>query len=91
MFKLVAAAIAGAVSASAVFAFLLLPAYRDNYLAVGATNGAIDARGQLATRLKSEFSPSPSCSIQSVLFDVKSTSVYVVTCDGGKSILVEDQ
>lgn len=91
MVKLIVAAIAGAAIAVATGYFVLLPAYRSNYLAVGEANGAVSARWEIADRLKREFSSlSQSCVVQSELFAVKSTAVYVVSCNGTKAILVKE-
>jgi len=91
MGKLFAAAIAGAAITAAIGYFALLPPFRSNYLAIGAANGAIDAQWEMANRMQREFSPLPSsCVVQSGLFQVKSTSVYVVSCNGTKSILVKE-
>lgn len=89
--KLFASAFTGALLAFATVYFFLLPDYRDNYISIGEANGLISAKTEIASRLKREFPiEAKSCITQSVLFDVKSTSVYIAICRGTRTVLVEE-
>lgn len=89
--RLALAAIAGAIVSAVALYFGFLPHFRENYIAIGHSYGKIDARWEIAERLKREFPHATSaCAIRSTLFEVKSTTVYVANCSGATSILVKE-
>lgn len=91
MVKHLISATLGAAMVAALFHFVLFPAHRDSYLAIGEVNGAISAKSELVTTLKREFPLVPeSCAVKSTLFEVKSTTVYVVDCNGSRFLSVHE-
>ena len=79
----------GAFCTAAVFVFLVIPLVRENWRAHGFNEGNISASWEISEKLEKEFPKEPSnCGPARTLFEVKSTSVYVLDCPQGKRIHV---
>lgn len=79
------------VSATAsVFLVFVVPEVRESWRAQGFNEGRTSARWEIAETLEKEFPDRPNeCRDRRNLFDVKTTSVYVLECPQGKQIYVE--
>lgn len=79
----------GALGTVGAFVFLVIPVVRENWRAQGFNEGSISASWEISEKLEKEFPKEPSnCGSGRTLFEVKSTSVYVLDCPLGKRIHV---
>lgn len=79
----------GALGTTGAFVFLVIPVVRENWRTQGFNEGSISASWEISEKLEKEFPKEPSnCGIGRTLFEVKSTSVYVLDCPQGKRIHV---
>jgi hypothetical protein len=80
----------GAALASLVFFLLVIPVVRKNWHAQGFDEGSIDARWAVSEKLHKEFPIEPAkCSDGRILFEIKTSTVYVFDCPDGKQIYVQ--
>ena len=77
----------GALATAGAFVFLVIPVERENWRVQGFNEGSVYARWEISEKLEKEFpEDSASCGSGRTLFEVKSTSVYVLDCPLGKRI-----
>lgn len=91
MLRLFASAALGSVATALVFVTLVIPTVRENWRAQGHNEGAIQARSEAATTLRSALRGEPTnCDRLRTLFNVKTTTVHLVNCSGIKTVRVEE-
>ena len=89
MFRHLLSFMIGAAITALMFVALVLPVVRENWRSQGYNEGSISARWEISEKLKREFPDQHTeCGDGRNLFDVKTTSVYVVDCPQGRRIHV---
>jgi hypothetical protein len=89
MFRHLFTLVISALGTAGAFVFLIIPVVRENWRAQGFNEGSISASWEISEKLEKEFPKKPSnCESGRILFEVKSTSVYVLDCPQGKRIYV---
>ena len=79
----------GAACTALVFTTYAIPNVRENWRAQGFHEGQISARWEISERLRNEFpTKQQNCKDERKLFEVKTTTVYVLDCETGKQINV---
>jgi len=89
MFRHLLSLVFGVAVTALVFVVFVVPYVRENWRAQGFNEGSISARWEISEKLEREFPVKPNeCGDGRNLFEVKTTSVYVLDCPQGKLIHV---
>jgi hypothetical protein len=90
MIRVVVGFILGCAVTAAVFLVAIVPTVRDNWRAQGKTEGTVSALATVAVGLRQAAWKTAGCADTRELFRLKTTSVWLVDCQGTTQINVQD-